>query len=144
MLPWILLESFRFFTGWLYILFHSFVFCSEHKYWSIKSDSKMTCSINMKDWTDLMHKLWDENKSVKCIISSSSSNNEVGYSACESMCHLASELRKRGECLVLVMQDGNEFAMLCCSQAILEQLTSENAGPSRKIRSFTRAGQCLL
>lgn len=91
-----------------------------------------------------MHKLWDENKSVKCIISSSSSNNEVGYSACESMCHLASELRKRGECLVLVMQDGNEFAMLCCSQAILEQLTSENAGPSRKIRSFTRAGQCLL
>lgn len=59
------------------------------------------------------------------------------------MCHLANELRKRGECLVPVMQDGNEFATLCCSQAILERLTSENAGPSRKIRSFTRAGQCL-
>lgn len=49
-----------------------------------------------------------------------------------------------GGCLVLVMQDGNEFATLRCSQAILERLTSENAGPSRKIRSLTRAGQCLL
>lgn len=51
--------------------------------------------------------------------------------------------RVRG-CLVSVMQDGNEFATLCCSQAILERLTSENAGPSRKIRSLTRAGQRLL
>lgn len=62
------------------------------------------------------------------------------------MCHLATELRRGrgGGCLVRVMQDGNEFASLCCSHAILEWLTSENAGPSRKIRSFTRAGQRLL
>lgn len=46
--------------------------------------------------------------------------------------------------MVSVMQDGNEFATLCCSQAILERLTSENAGSSRKIRSLTRAGQRLL
>lgn len=59
------------------------------------------------------------------------------------MCHLADELREGG-CSVPVMQDGNEFATLCCSQAILERLTSENAGPSGKIRSFTRSGQQVL
>lgn len=36
------------------------------------------------------------------------------------------------------MQDGNEFASVRCSRAILERLALENAGPSRKIRSFTR------
>lgn len=44
------------------------------------------------------------------------------------------------ECLVSVMQDGNEFATLCCSQAILERLTSENAGTGKKIRSYTVQG----
>lgn len=83
------------------------------------------------------------------IISPSSSHSEVGRrdSACESKCHLAIEQSgggdvvqrvKWGRCLVSVMQDGNEFATVCCSQAILERLTSENAGPSRKIRSHTR------
>lgn len=46
-----------------------------------------------------MHKLWAENELVKCIIPPSSSYNEVGswYSACESMCHLTTELRKGGD-----------------------------------------------
>lgn len=43
---------------------------------------------------DLIHKLWAENELVKCMILPSCSYNEVGssYSACESMCHLATEL----------------------------------------------------
>lgn len=47
--------------------------------------------INMED---LIHKLWAENELVKCMILPSSSYNEVrsSYSACESMCHLATEL----------------------------------------------------